>query len=763
MPSLSDAVEWVVKRISALTRTATDADLTDSEYMAVDDASAYTRKITVASLATWILGKIKSLATTITAFRTGDVIPVDGPSGTAKMPAENLAMRVVQDGLAESIAPAFQKNKAGGYYVDDVVTKDGILYRFVARHLQGVDWDDNDVQQTNIEDYVFLKDWSSNKGRTISVTGRGSSQIVRRFACPCNATIIVTPSATTWATTEVVADSDYIFIVRYKDENDVATNGIGWKKSDGSIPSKIKFSIPQNAKWLDFWIRADTGVALSFVVEYDEGAKEVSTDAFEYGTINMTSSALTYGKSKTTSRARFRKGVMTSLDAGDDLVLESGGRMYIAYSADGNPPYTVQGWVKKFVPPIDCKASILLSLDPESSAPLSDIVSKLKIYSKKSELVTQRNAIAGVPFKKNELNDTGRVVLSGNDQTAVTYDIYPKAGSTICFVLDKTMWNVSNVSTASVKLGIRNVRDSDGETEDLITWTQTRIPDRIFYVTIPTDSRSADIFFRADVGESLGITYHDAGPKNLAFADNRSAIVRSVNHRGWYQAPENTLLAFRQSALQGFGIVETDIRKTADGHYVCIHDASVDRTSNGTGNVADMTLTQLKALDFGSWKNVKYTGTTIPTIEEFLACARNLGLEVYLELKDLADTDIPELKKIVSGYGMLNRTTWVGFDWDLMQDVLTTIPSARVGFLCGNITDELVGIVSALDGNVFIDADSSLDSAELNRVKSAGIPLEVWTTDDRYAYNTADPYISGFTSDEYISARVLYQKEIAIQ
>ena len=54
MPSLIDVAEWVVKRISALTRTATSADLTDSEYMAVDNASAYTRKITVASLATWI-------------------------------------------------------------------------------------------------------------------------------------------------------------------------------------------------------------------------------------------------------------------------------------------------------------------------------------------------------------------------------------------------------------------------------------------------------------------------------------------------------------------------------------------------------------------------------------------------------------------------------------------------------------------------------------------------------------------------------------
>ncbi len=102
MPSASEIMDWVVKRISALTRTATDADLTDSEYMAVDDASAYTRKITVASLATWILGKIKSLPTSITAFRTGDVIPVDGPSGTAKMSKDALLAVTAQNPIAGS-------------------------------------------------------------------------------------------------------------------------------------------------------------------------------------------------------------------------------------------------------------------------------------------------------------------------------------------------------------------------------------------------------------------------------------------------------------------------------------------------------------------------------------------------------------------------------------------------------------------------------------------------------------------------------------
>lgn len=123
MTNLSGAVEWVVKRISALTRTATDADLTDSEYMAVDNASAYTRKITVASLAAWVLGKIKSLATSITSFRTGDVIPVDGPSGTAKMSKDDLLKETTENALSSihsvSDTATEAEISAGHYFVID--------------------------------------------------------------------------------------------------------------------------------------------------------------------------------------------------------------------------------------------------------------------------------------------------------------------------------------------------------------------------------------------------------------------------------------------------------------------------------------------------------------------------------------------------------------------------------------------------------------------------------------------------------------------
>lgn len=143
--------DWLVKRISALTRTATDANLTDSEYMAVDNANAYTRKITVASLATWVLGKIKNLSTTISQFHAGDVIPVDGPNGPAKMDKDGLLTETAQHALAGNVAPAFVPNStttvAGQLYVYN-----GSLY--IAKEAYNGPWDNSKFELASIENVI---------------------------------------------------------------------------------------------------------------------------------------------------------------------------------------------------------------------------------------------------------------------------------------------------------------------------------------------------------------------------------------------------------------------------------------------------------------------------------------------------------------------------------------------------------------------------------------------------------------------------------
>lgn len=115
-------------------------------------------------------------------------------------------------------------------------------------------------------------------------------------------------------------------------------------------------------------------------------------------------------------------------------------------------------------------------------------------------------------------------------------------------------------------------------------------------------------------------------------------------HHGWGTAPENSREALLRCATMGIDIMETDIHKSRDGYLVIIHDDSVDRTTDGKGAVADLTLAQLKALhlrDAEGGANAPLTAETILTLDEMLALAKDrivLNLDVkgmiYAEVID---------------------------------------------------------------------------------------------------------------------------------
>ena len=93
----------------------------------------------------------------------------------------------------------------------------------------------------------------------------------------------------------------------------------------------------------------------------------------------------------------------------------------------------------------------------------------------------------------------------------------------------------------------------------------------------------------------------------------------NIAHRGFSsQYPENTLLAFQKALNLGVPHMEFDLQITADNHLVIMHDRTVDRTTNGSGNVSDITLAQIKELDAGSHLSTEFAGEKVPTFEETL-------------------------------------------------------------------------------------------------------------------------------------------------
>lgn len=119
-------------------------------------------------------------------------------------------------------------------------------------------------------------------------------------------------------------------------------------------------------------------------------------------------------------------------------------------------------------------------------------------------------------------------------------------------------------------------------------------------------------------------------------------------HRGANDThPENTLAAFREAIRLGAHMIEFDVQITKDGELVIMHDETVDRTTNGTGKVVDLTFEELRKLDAGSWKDAKFAGEKVPTLSETLdIMPRNVWLNIHI--KDGAEIGREVAKLILS-------------------------------------------------------------------------------------------------------------------
>jgi glycerophosphoryl diester phosphodiesterase len=137
-----------------------------------------------------------------------------------------------------------------------------------------------------------------------------------------------------------------------------------------------------------------------------------------------------------------------------------------------------------------------------------------------------------------------------------------------------------------------------------------------------------------------------------------AALPKVVGHRGASAvAPENTLASFDRAWRDGADVVEFDLHLSADGQVVVIHDATLERTTNGTGYVSETPLSELKRLDAGSWFSPAYAGEPIPTLRELLVWAKGkIGLLMELKFHPYGSFD-PAL--VPSAVAVIDETnTW---------------------------------------------------------------------------------------------------------
>lgn len=160
-----------------------------------------------------------------------------------------------------------------------------------------------------------------------------------------------------------------------------------------------------------------------------------------------------------------------------------------------------------------------------------------------------------------------------------------------------------------------------------------------------------------------------------------------IAHRGASRyAPENTLAAFRKAKALGAQWVEFDVMLTACGEAVVIHDETLERTTNGKGNVCDYDYNALKTLDAGSWFDPAFSHEKIPTFKEVMDCLRAEQLAANVEIKPLVGWEEATTKKVLADI----KAYWTV---DMMPPLISSFSIPTLQWVRQLLPDALIGLL----------------------------------------------------------------------
>lgn len=226
-----------------------------------------------------------------------------------------------------------------------------------------------------------------------------------------------------------------------------------------------------------------------------------------------------------------------------------------------------------------------------------------------------------------------------------------------------------------------------------------------------------------------------------------------AGHRGDRgSAPENTLPAFEAAFASNLEFVETDVQLTADGYPVLIHDETVDRTTDGAGAVADLTLEQIRALDAGSWFAPEFAGTRVPLFDEFLDALAGSRKKALVELKDFWTVDdVRGIIDDVYARGVQNRIVFAGFHLTTVANLAEAAPAIPRVIIKRDLPADPVGLAQYYGAIAILTTPNSLESDEdaVARMHAAGLGVLVYTLNSEKRWGEALDYgVDGIVTDK---------------
>lgn len=227
---------------------------------------------------------------------------------------------------------------------------------------------------------------------------------------------------------------------------------------------------------------------------------------------------------------------------------------------------------------------------------------------------------------------------------------------------------------------------------------------------------------------------------------NRLNDFKLIAHRGASDdAPENTLEAFDLALENGFDNVETDVQLSSDGRAVLIHDDTLDRTTDGSGVVAETTFADIKTLSAGDWfqgpddsvglkEPSAYANARIPTLDEF--CERYAGkLHLHLELKSSQPRLAEVSRRSLERWGWLAQhsgdliapgLTISSFNFVQLERSVQLMPQIAHGWLLRAITEEAVAAAVRLGLSGIYPHASDVTTSQVQLANNAGLFVRTW-------------------------------------
>ncbi|RHW35020.1 glycerophosphodiester phosphodiesterase [Lysinibacillus yapensis] len=228
-------------------------------------------------------------------------------------------------------------------------------------------------------------------------------------------------------------------------------------------------------------------------------------------------------------------------------------------------------------------------------------------------------------------------------------------------------------------------------------------------------------------------------PFSQAFAEEPTTgerkQVENVAHRGaTAYAPENTIAAFDLAVEMKADYIEIDVQRSKDGKLVLIHDTTVDRTTDGTGKVGDLTFEQLRSLDAGSWKGEQFAGESIPTFEEILDRYQGkIGIFIEMKSPELypgIEEEVAEALKERNLDKPQNEKILVqSFNFESMKKMDELLPKVPIGVITSNPADATLESLQEIStyADWFNPHYGMVTEELLSQVHSMGMKMGSWT------------------------------------